>query len=364
MTMTSGAVFFDTHDVEKHGGDVEAEDGSNKSSNSIKNEDEQLTDDTEDALMKQVVMATQRKTELLNSMKKLNEQDNEESQNDGETSDVDIEFNLKPSTLRRLSKSSQILHLENIAKMKKRRSQTDFDMPMESSPVESDNETEGDITSHEQKQERKISNVSEMTEVFTKRSKNNVREYARRRTLDNYPSKEEGFSKSVLSDDEIEGEDITLNENERSFHSMEVDVSDLVQRHHKMIHDKTTEGDTLRSALQRHKSFPSADRKHHIGSADLVGVNEAVGEKNITSQNVTVVKSIVGSFENKKDDKTILKVLQRKESKRPSSLNIENTSSLTSTSPAENVSSEWVMGRRRASTDVDLRSKNGSSGDL
>ena len=352
MTMTSGAVFFDT-DVEKQDCNIEVQDGSNKRSSLIEKEREEEEKEerkkqqadgvTEDALMKQVFMATQRKTELLNSVKKLNEQDNEESRS-GETSDSDIEFNLRPSTLRRLSKTSQILHLENIAKMKKRRSQTDFDTPMESSPAESDNEMEGDTTtSSQQQQQRKISKVSGMTEVFVRRSKNNVREYTRRRTLDNYPSKEEGFSKSVLFDDD-EDEDVTLNENERSFHSMEVDVSDLVQRHHQMIRDKTS--DTPRSALQRHKSFPSADRRHHGGKAVTVGVDEAVSEKN-----VPVVKSIVGSFESKKDDviKT-LKVEERKEMKRPCSLNMES----------ENISSEVVMGRRRASTDVDLRSKSSS----
>ena len=351
MTMTSGAVFFDTH-MEKQDGKIERQDGS-KSSNSLENEEEreELADVREDALMKQAVMATQRKTELLKSVKKLNEQDSEESR--GETSDSDIEFNLKPSTLRRLSKTSQILHLENIAKMKKRRSQTDFDIPMESTPPESENEMESSTTTSQPSHQRSTI-VLEMTEVFTRRSRKHIREYARRRTVDNYPSEEKGFSKSVLTEsDEVE-EDITLEENERSFHTMEVDVSDLVQRHHQMIRDKTcapdNEGVTSRT-LQRHQSFPSSDRLYQQGGK-AAGRD---GGKTVTESD-QVVRSIVGNLESKKDMKTTLN-MPCKENKRPCSLNIEHTS--LSSSSTENVSIE-LTGRRRASTDVDLRSRNSS----
>ena len=404
MTMTSGAVFFDTTDHMKQKDDEDFHDNENEQDNiqkSIQNklddtemstklkgerseekrigddDDGQLTDVTEDALMEQVVMATQRKTELLNSFRKLNEQDNNSSNeketsregevNSKETDKGDIEFNLKPSTLRRLSKGSQILHLENIAKMKKRRSQTDFDATMEDKENLTITEMEGcgDViglvsSASAVHQQRSNNNVPEMNEIFTRRSKKHIREDARRRTFDTFPAEEEGLTKlslTILSDsDDAEKEEDGV-DNDRSFQTIEVDVSDLVQRHHQMIREKnnaltssaasSAEDTTPRHSLQRHQSFPSADRSYH---------HKGVGGEKKGRSVSDVVQNMVVNFESKKDmdgetKLPHLNIVKKEQKLRPFSLNIDAQPS------SDDISCEMeAQGRRRASTDVDLRS--------
>ena len=362
MTMTSGAVFFDT-EIEKESEsrvDInEAIEGQTKSDD----RDKPFSDVTEDALMEKVVMATQMKTELkqelVQSVKQLNEQDKEGEKNKNQVEES-FEFNLKPSLLRRLSKASQILHLENIAKMKQRRS-LNLDSPMESTPIESESEMESPSN------EKQSSRVQDLTEVFTERSKRHIKEHMRRRTLDDYPahsSHDDGFERvslTVKCDSDEENENYTEDIHERSFNKMEVDVSDLVQLHHQIIQDKGADvlekggkKGAASSRLQRHQSFPSAvkmelyqqrapkeSRVQSLEREPESQESQSEGSQTALESPSKDVKSIVVTFEKQKG--TSIELIKKDSKQRSSSLDGDSSK----------VAS--VESRKRSSTDVDFR---------
>eukprot|EP00111_Clytia_hemisphaerica_P019388 TCONS_00057231-protein len=368
MTMTSGAVFFDT-EIEKDGENVVVQtQPDNRGINDViegqttlEDRDKPFSDVTEDALMEKVVMATQMKTELIQSVKQLNEQDNDGEKNKTQVEDS-FEFNLKPSLLRRLSKASQILHLENIAKMKQRRS-LNLDSPMESTPIESECEMESPSN------EIQSSRVQDLTEVFTERSKRHIKGHMRRRTLDDYPARSSpdnefgSVNLTVKCDSDGESENCTEDIHERSFNKMEVDVSDLVQFHHQIIQDK---GDnilekggkkgTASSRLQRHQSFPSAvkmelyQQKVKIpNECDVQSLeketesqqSQSEGPQTALESPLKDVKSIVVTFEKQKG--ASIELIKNDYKQRSRSLD-DDSSKVESVEP-----------RKGSSTDVDFR---------
>ena len=109
-TMTCGAIFFD---------EEEPDDSISIYASMDEEKDEELMDPEEDQLMQQVVFATQMKHELLRTVQNL-----QSSSSEQDYKPIEDEFTIKPSVLRRLSHSSALLHFENIAKMKRRKSLT------------------------------------------------------------------------------------------------------------------------------------------------------------------------------------------------------------------------------------------------
>lgn len=153
-TMVSGAVFIDEDDISDTTSSVNSDD----------NNSSELTDPDEDALMQEVVVATQRKTALMKCVEDLQSKPLE-----GDT--TINENNIRPSILRKLQ-GSAVMHFENIAKMKRRKSLK------KKEDCFSEDETKVETNAI------KKNTVSSLSEMFTKRSKKHVRDYARRRTLD------------------------------------------------------------------------------------------------------------------------------------------------------------------------------------
>ena len=157
--MVSGAVFIDQDEV----GEVDEVNSSEQESSS------DLTDPDEDAIMEQVVMASQRKNELMRSVLKLQDEAVE-----GISTHLSDESNIKPSVLRKLSHGSALMHFANIADMKKRKSLTESELK---NAIAEEDETEIEPVI-------KKNSVAILSDMFLSRSRKHVRDYARRRTLD------------------------------------------------------------------------------------------------------------------------------------------------------------------------------------
>jgi len=341
MTMPSGAIFFET--------EVEVEKDDESFSSSVEADVKNLNDATQDALMEQVVKATQRKRDLLQSVKDLNSTEKmDDTAKEIVATECDLaEFNIKPSMLRRLSHASQILHLENIAMMKKRRSQTISDTLSEGILMENDNDSSGgaEVDSGELNDvtQAASSKVSQLSEIFMARSKKHIKGHARRRTLDDLSYQHDEGECQISNKDK---KDVTVSDQKQSPSSKDIEdessaVSDLVQLHSQIIRDKSGEEENQQQqsrTLQRHQSFPSVKRLQAQSVYNDRAVEEKPSEAEsndaITTESQQTEKQRAFSFNH---------VMDRRN---------------------ENLSASAIEFRKRASTDVDLRSvdKNGSSG--
>ena len=182
-TMTCGAIFFD---------EEEPDDSISIYASMDEEKDEELMDPEEDQLMQQVVFATQMKHELLRTVQNL-----QSSSSEQDYKPIEDEFTIKPSVLRRLSHSSALLHFENIAKMKRRKSLTEQEMVQ---AIKEENEEPIVDTNIVSK-----SNVASLSEVFLRRSKKHVQDYARRRTLNG--EKLKNFEIRAFDKDTVQNQD-------------------------------------------------------------------------------------------------------------------------------------------------------------
>lgn len=176
-TMLSGAIFIENDEDES---DMDIDSKSTSVASNEHDSSTKLSDAVEDAVMEQVVMATHMKTELMASVKKLHDDSSSDLKRFGRIGGNDTleECNVKPSDLRRLSCDSQLLHFENIANMKKRKSLTERELAKES-VLEIEEEVLIECEPVMQKNK-----VSELSAVFMRNSKKHVKDSTRRRTLD------------------------------------------------------------------------------------------------------------------------------------------------------------------------------------
>ena len=248
-TMTCGAIFFD-----------EEEPDDSPSGNAFMDEtkDEELMDAEEDQLMQQVVFATQMKHELLRTVQNL-----QSSSSEQDYRPIEHEFTVKPSVLRRLSHSSALLHFENIAKMKRRKSLTEQEMVQ---AIKEENEEPIVDTNTVSK-----SNVASLSEVFLRRSKKHVQDYARRRTVND--EKLKNFEIRAFDKDIVQNQDylsVTRTYSEVPQYINVLETGDIVEK-------VNNENQIANAVLMASESttIPMGDDKP-VESKEIVTIDKAV----------------------------------------------------------------------------------------
>ena len=248
-TMTCGAIFIN---------EEEPEDSTSVNAYMDEEKDKELMDPEEDQLMQQVVFATQMKHELLRTVQNL-----QSSSSEQDCKPIEDEFTIKPSVLRRLSDSSALLHFENIAKMKRRKSLTEQEMVQ---AIKEENEEPVVNTNTVSK-----SNVASLSEVFLRRSKKHVQDYARRRTVND--EKLKNFDIRAFDEDTVQNQgrlSVTRTYSEVPQYINEPKTGDIVEK----INNENQIADVVLIASES-TTIPMENHKL-VESKETVATDEAV----------------------------------------------------------------------------------------